>query len=108
MYYIIILKVREKNKHKEYIKPILKDEGLLSFNFIYPQNTENKEEENENTEILESTKPIVENISKNEKIFVYIDDNLISDFSKPIFLIRLKRKGSDGNGKLPDVEKIKL
>ena len=68
------------------IKPILKDEGLLSFNFIYPQNTESKEEENENTEILESTKPIVENISKNEKIFVYIDDNLISDFSKPILL----------------------
>ena len=25
MYYIIILKVREKNKHKDYIKPILKE-----------------------------------------------------------------------------------
>lgn len=68
------------------VKPILKDQGLLSFNFIYPQNNEIKEENSQNLENQENLEVINESLSNNDEIFVYIDDSLISDFSKPILL----------------------
>ena len=53
------------------IKPILKDEGLLSINLIYPE-TEKETE----TDI---------SVAKGN-ISLFIDDNVISDYSKPILL----------------------
>ena len=53
------------------IKPILKDEGLLFINLIYP-------------EIETKTESDIQQFKGNVSIFV--DDNIIADYSKPILL----------------------
>lgn len=61
------------------VKPILKNEGLLNLNLIYPEAQKNVSSENIDFTTTEET-------TKSNNISVYIDDNIVSDFSKPIFL----------------------
>ena len=61
------------------VKPILKNEGLLALNLNYPEPQENENLENTNLALDFET-------AKSNNITVYIDDVIISDFSKPIFL----------------------
>lgn len=61
------------------IKPILKNEGLLELNLIYPNtesviNLDSKEAEKIESEI------------NDQQILVYIDDNLIEEYNQPILL----------------------
>lgn len=68
------------------VKPILKDVGLLSVNFLYPhtlvfedlEDTEDFDDEIPSEKVIEAVQP--------GNISLYVDDLVITDFSEPILL----------------------
>ncbi len=68
------------------IKPILKDVGLLTVNFLYPHTL--AFEDLEDVEVLEdeiTSEKVIEAVKPGD-ISLYIDDLIITDFSEPILL----------------------